>query len=255
MSAFSGKVAVITGGASGIGYATARRLVAEGAQVAIFDRTEPEPIESAPDGEDRVLHAHVDITDRALIDAAVAQVIARWGRIDILVNAAGVGAAGTVLDNDESEWRRVYDINVMGTVRVIQAVLPHLIEAQPAAVVNVGSAVATTGFPNRALYTATKGAIDALTRAMAADHLKDGVRFNSVCPGTTETPWVDRLLSAATDPVHERANLAARQPHGRLVQPEEVAEAIVYLANPLAGSTNGVTLSIDAGISSVYVSR
>ncbi len=250
MSTFSGKVAVITGGASGIGYATAQRLAAEGAMVAIFDRDEPVPFAA-----DQVLYAHVDITDRALIDAAVAQVIARWGRIDILVNAAGVGAAGTVLDNDEAEWLKVYDINVMGTVRVLQAVLPHLIAAQPAAVVNVGSAVATTGFPNRALYTATKGAIDALTRAMAADHLKDGVRFNSVCPGTTETPWVDRLLSAATDPVHERANLAARQPHGRLVQPEEVAEAIVYLANPLAGSTNGVTLSIDAGISSVYVSR
>ncbi len=252
MGNFSGKVAVVTGGASGIGRATALRLIREGASVAVFDRDDSAPI---PDAGDALFSARVDVTDQAAIDAAVAQTLERWGHIDILVNGAGIGAAGTLLDNDDAEWQRVLDINVMGTVRVTRAVLPHLIAARPASVVNVGSAVAVTGFPNRALYSATKGAIVAMTRAMAADHLKDGVRFNSVCPGTTETPWIQRLLGAAADPEQERRNLEARQPHGRLVSAEEVADAIVYLANPLAGSTNGVTLSVDSGIQSVYTGK
>lgn len=249
MGKFSGKVAVVTGGASGIGRATVERLVDDGAFVAVFDRDDFTPI---PDAPDAVASHRVDVTDQAAIDAAVAATLERWGRIDILVNGAGIGAAGTVLQNDDSEWQRVLDINVMGTVRVTRAVLPHLIEAQPAVVVNVGSAVAVTGFPNRALYSASKGAITSLTRAMAADHLKDGVRFNSVCPGTTETPWIGRLLAAAANPTEERRRLEARQPHGRLVAAEEVADAIVYLANPLAGSTNGVSLSVDSGIQSLY---
>lgn len=252
MGNFTGKVAVVTGGASGIGRATVERLLSEGARVAVFDRDELAPIEGAGD---TVFGARVDVTDQTAIDAAVAETLQRWGRIDVLVNGAGVGAAGTVLENDDAEWQRVYDINVMGTVRVTRAVLPYLKDARPAAVVNLGSAVAVTGFPNRALYSATKGAIVSLTRAMAADHLKDDVRFNAVCPGTTETPWIARLLAAADDPVQERRNLEARQPHGRLVSAEEVADAIVYLANPLAGSTNGVTLSVDSGIQSLYTAH
>lgn len=252
MGTFSGKVAVVTGGASGIGRATVERLLLEGANVAVFDRDELTPIDGAGDS---VFGALVDVTDQAAIDAAVAQTLARWGHIDILVNGAGVGAAGTVLQNEDAEWQRVLDINVMGTVRVTRAVLPQLIAAGSGAIVNVGSAVAVTGFPNRALYSATKGAIVALTRAMAADHLKEGVRVNAVCPGTTETPWIQRLLAAAADPEQERRNLEARQPHGRLVSAEEVADAIVYLANPLAGSTTGVTLSVDSGIQSVYTGK
>jgi len=225
------------------------RLVSEGACVAIFDRDEFAPIAEAPDA---VVSHRVDVTDQSAIDAAVAATVEKWGRIDVLVNGAGIGAAGNVRANDDAEWHRVLDINVVGTVRVTRAVLPHLIAAGRSVVVNVGSAVAVTGFPNRALYSASKGAITALTRAMAADHLKDGVRFNSVCPGTTETPWIGRLLAAAEDPAQERRNLEARQPHGRLVGANEVADAIVYLANPLAGSTNGVSLSVDAGIQSLY---
>jgi len=120
--------------------------------------------------------------------------------------------------------------------------------------VNVGSAVALTGFPNRSLYSASKGALVALTRALAADHLADGVRFNAVCPGTTETPWIQRLLDAAPDSVQERARLESRQPHGRLITAEEVADAIAYLASPRSQSTNGVSLSVDAGIEALYVS-
>lgn len=251
MGTFTGLVAVVTGGASGIGRATVERLLADGAQVSVLDRQEY----AAGDATSDVISTVADITDQGSVDAAVAATIGRWGRIDVLVNAAGIGAVGTVLDNDDAEWARVLDVNVIGTVRVIRAVLPHLVASGAGAVVNVVSVVATTGFPNRALYSASKGAIASLTRAMATDHLHEGVRFNAVSPGTTDTPWVGRLLAAAADPVEERRSLEARQPHGRLVSADEVADAIAHLASPLAASTTGVTLSVDAGIHSLYTRR
>ncbi|MFV0428919.1 MAG: SDR family NAD(P)-dependent oxidoreductase [Arachnia sp.] len=246
--AFHGRVAVIAGGASGIGAAAARRLLSGGARVAVLDRD----TSGTPDGASSYT---ADVSDQASVDSGIESVIDRWGRLDILINSAGIAATGTIADNDDDEWSRVLDINLLGTVRTIRAALPHLIAARPSCVVNVASAVALTGFPDRAVYTASKGAVVALTRAMASDHLADGVRFNAVCPGTTQSPWVDRLLAETADSDASRAALEARQPHGRLVLPEEVAEAIAYLANPMAGSTNGITLSVDAGIESLYVSH
>ncbi|HEY4752310.1 MAG TPA: SDR family oxidoreductase [Candidatus Limnocylindrales bacterium] len=239
------RVAIVTGGASGIGRATVDRLTREGVRVAVLDRTAFESPEA--------ISLVVDVTDQDSVTQAVRAVVDRWGRLDIVVNCAGVGAAGRIVDNDDAEWNRVLDINLMGAVRVIRAAIPHLIAAQPSCVVNVASAVALTGFPNRALYTASKGALLALTRALAADYRADGVRFNAVCPGTTETPWIQRLLEAAPDAAAERTRLEARQPHGRLVTAEEVAAAVAYLASPDAHSTNGVTLSVDGGIESLYV--
>lgn len=245
MNATDSRVAIVTGGASGIGAATVVRLARDGVRVAVFDRA---PVES-PDADSFV----VDVTDKESVDRAVQDVVDRYGRLDIVVNCAGIGAAGRIVDNDDAEWGRVLDINLMGAVRVIRAAIPHLIASSPACVVNVVSAVALTGFPDRALYSASKGALLALTRSLAADYLADGVRFNAVCPGTTETPWIERLLAAASDAVDERAKLEARQPHGRLVTAEEVAAAIGYLASTDAQSTNGVALSVDAGIESLYI--
>ncbi|OYO01383.1 SDR family NAD(P)-dependent oxidoreductase [Enemella evansiae] len=243
---FQGLVAVVTGGLSGIGAATADRLRELGATVVVLDRT--------ADPSDPGALA-VDIADADAVTTAVDEIAATHGRIDILVNSAGVGAAGTVTQNDVTEWRRVLDINVIGTANVIRACLPQLIASPAGSVVNVASAVATTGFPNRVLYTASKGAVLSMTRAMAADHLADGIRFNAVCPGTTETAWIGRLLDSAEDPAAARTALETRQPHGRLVTADEVAEAIAYLAGPRSGSTNGTTVSVDGGIDSLYVSR
>ncbi|OYN99053.1 short-chain dehydrogenase [Enemella evansiae] len=243
---FQGLVAVVTGGLSGIGAATADRLRELGATVVVLDRT--------ADPSDPGALA-VDIADADAVTTAVDEIAATHGRIDILVNSAGVGAAGTVTQNDVTEWRRVLDINVIGTANVIRACLPQLIASPTGSVVNVASAVATTGFPNRVLYTASKGAVLSMTRAMAADHLGDGIRFNAVCPGTTETAWIGRLLDSAEDPAAARTALETRQPHGRLVTADEVAEAIAYLAGPRSGSTNGTTVSVDGGIDSLYVSR
>ncbi len=249
MKPFTNKVAIVTGGASGIGRATVEKLVEGGARVASFDLSPFSP------GHEQVMSHTVDVTDRLAIGNATQATVENWGGINMLVNAAGIGAGGTILENDDAEWQRVLETNVMGTVRVTQAVVPYLLTFPDSAIVNVASIVATTGFPNRVLYSATKGAIVSLTLAMAADYLKQGLRVNAVSPGTTETPWVSRLLSQADDPDLERQKLVARQLHGRLVSAEEVAEAISYLLSPLAGSTNGVVLPVDSGINSLYFDR
>ena len=236
----SGLRALVTGGASGIGLATARLLASRGAQVACLDLNPrvPPPL----------LGVRADVTDETAVRGAIDEVVQRLGGLDVVVNNAGVGAQGTVADNDLNEWRRVFDVNVYGVVRVVQAALPHLRRSPRAAIVNTCSIAAWAGLPNRALYSATKGAVLALTLAMAADHLAEGIRVNCVNPGTTDTPWVARLLEAADDPQAERAALEARQPLGRLVTADEVAAAIAYLASPVASATTGTALAVDGGM-------
>jgi len=239
----TGLVAIVTGGASGIGAATAALLEQRGATVAVFDRT-------ATDRHDSYV---VDVTDDATVVAGVAAVAERHGRIDILVNNAGIGAGGGVEENDDAEWHRVLDVNVLGVTRLTRAALPWLKASPAASIVNTCSVVANTGLVNRALYSASKGAVLALTRAMAADLVKDGVRVNCVSPGTAATPWVDRLLAESDDPEAARAALTARQPIGRLVTADEIANAIAYLASPLAASTTGTELPVDGGLHAIRV--
>ncbi|GAB3384458.1 SDR family oxidoreductase [Humibacter soli] len=241
---FSGLVAIVTGGASGIGAAITRRLRADGARVVVFDRD----IDSVGT-DDADLAVRVDVSDDATVAAGVQRVIDELGRIDIVVNNAGIGAQGDVAANPDDEWLRVLNINVVGMARVSRAALPHLRRSPAAAIVNTASIAATAGLQQRALYSASKGAVLALTRAMAADHLAEGIRVNSVSPGTADTPWVGRLLDSAADPAAERAALEARQPHGRLVAADEIADAVVYLASPAAGSTTGTNLEVDGGMS------
>ncbi|NUR88870.1 MAG: SDR family oxidoreductase [Nonomuraea sp.] len=231
--------AIVTGGGSGIGLATAQLFVERGWQVACLDITPP--------GEPFV-GIKADVTDDAQIRAAVAEAAERLGGIDVVVNNAGIGAQGTVEDNPDSEWQRAFDVNVLGMVRVTRAALPYLRRSEHASVVNTCSIAATAGLPNRALYSATKGAVLSLTLAMAADHVREGIRVNCVNPGTADTPWVGRLLDAADDPEAERAALNARQPMGRLVSAQEVAAAIAYLAGPEAGATTGTSLAVDGGM-------
>jgi 2-keto-3-deoxy-L-fuconate dehydrogenase len=250
---FAGLTALVTGGASGIGLATARLLAARGARVAVLDRVKAEPVPDAA----AIFPVIADVTDDAAVRAAVAEAAQALGQLDILVNNAGIGAAGTVEDNDDAEWHHVLDVNVLGIVRTTRAALPLLRQAatdrQKAAIVNTCSIAATAGLPQRALYCASKGAVYALTLAMAADHVAEHIRVNCVNPGTADTPWVARLLDAAPDPAAERAALNARQPIGRLVTAEEVAAAIAYLASPLAGATTGTALAVDGGMAGLRV--
>ncbi len=241
MGELDGRLAIVTGGSSGIGLATARALRARGAAVALLDLAEP------PEREQLAWH-RCDVADDASVVEAVGAALSALGGLDVLVNNAGIGAQGTVEDNPDEEWRRVFEVNVFGMVRVTRAALPALRASAHGCIVNTCSVAATVGLPRRALYSATKGAVAALTRAMAADHLAEGIRVNCVDPGTVDTPWVQRLLGQAADPAAERAALVARQPHGRLVTAEEVAAAICYLASPTSGSTTGVELAVDGGM-------
>jgi NAD(P)-dependent dehydrogenase (short-subunit alcohol dehydrogenase family) len=239
---FQGLVAVVTGGGSGIGLATARLLAARGARVAVLD-LDPSAAAAAD-----VLPLVADVGDEGSVGAAVAAAVDRLGGLDVLVNNAGIGAVGTVEDNPYEEWRRVLDVNLLGVVRASRAALPHLRRSRSAAIVNTCSIAATAGLPNRALYSATKGALLSLTLAMAADHVREGIRVNCVAPGTVDTPWVRRLLAQAPDAQAELLALRARQPSGRLVSAEEVAAAIAYLASPLAAATVGSVLAVDGGM-------
>ncbi|MFF9803963.1 SDR family NAD(P)-dependent oxidoreductase [Streptomyces coeruleorubidus] len=241
MSDFEGIRALVTGGASGIGRATAELLAERGAQVAVLD-LDPSPVGKP------LLAYRADVTDDTSVRQAVAAAAADLGGLDVLVNNAGIGAQGTVEDNSDDDWHRVYDVNVVGMVRTARACLPHLRASAHAAIVNTCSIAATAGLPQRALYSATKGAVYSLTLAMAADHVREGIRVNCVNPGTVDTPWVGRLLDAAPDPAAERAALEARQPTGRLVGADEVAGAIAYLASPLSGATTGTSLAVDGGM-------
>ncbi|HEX7351416.1 SDR family oxidoreductase [Brachybacterium sp.] len=241
---FSGLRALVTGGASGIGAATAIALLERGAQVAVLDLTP----ERAPSG---TLPLHCDVADPASVQEAVATAAEQLGGVDVVINNAGIGAQGDVAANDDAEWARAFDVNVTSVARVVRAALPHLRRSAHAAIVNTASIASAVGLPQRVLYSATKGAVQSMTLAMAADLIGEGIRVNAVLPGTADTPWVGRLLEAADDPVAERAALEARQPHGRLVAPEEVAEAHCYLASPRNRSTVGVLLSIDGGVTGV----
>jgi 2-keto-3-deoxy-L-fuconate dehydrogenase len=189
-----------------------------------------------------------DVRDAASVDAAIGAVVAEHGRLDILINNAGIGAAGDVTANSDDEWRNVLEVNVIGMARVARAAIPHLRRSASPAIVNTSSIAALVGLPQRALYSASKGAVAALTLAMAADHVAEGIRVNAVIPGTADTPWVGRLLDAADDPAAARTALQARQPIGRLVTAEEVAGAIVYLASPLSSATTGTLLPVDGGV-------
>jgi 2-keto-3-deoxy-L-fuconate dehydrogenase len=237
---FADLAAIVTGGASGIGLAAATLLARRGARVAALDLR--------PDVPEPLLGIRADVSDDASVRAGVAEAVDRLGGLDIVVNNAGIGAQGTVEDNTDDEWRRVFEVNVLGMVRVSRAALPHLRRSAHPAIVNTCSIAATAGLPRRAAYSASKGAVLALTRAMAADLVGEGIRVTCVNPGTAHTPWIDRLLAATDDPEAELAALRARQPMGRLVSADEVATAIAYLASPRSAATTGVELAVDGGM-------
>jgi 2-keto-3-deoxy-L-fuconate dehydrogenase len=248
---FAGRSALVTGGASGIGLATAKLLASRGARVAVLDR-------DMADSGHGLVSVIADVTDDEAVRSAVGEATAALGdRLDILINNAGIGAAGTVEDNSDEEWRHVLDVNLLGMVRTSRAALWHLrraaAETGQAAIVNTCSVAAIAGLPQRALYSASKGAVYALTLAMAADHVRENIRVNCVTPGTADTPWIGRLLDAAPDPAAEREALNTRQPMGRLVSADEVAAAIAYLASPLAGATTGTALSVDGGMAGLRI--
>lgn len=241
MSGFDGLKVVVTGGASGIGAATVALLRTRGATVAIIDSTDSQGVYCC------------NVTDAEGVASTVNRIAADLGGIDVLINNAGIGATGDVAANTDEEWLRVFDVNVFGAMRVTRSALPYLRRSHHAAIVNTSSIVAVVGVPERVLYSATKGALATMTLAMAADHVREGIRVNAVLPGTADTPWIARLLSESDDAPAASESLRRRQPMGRLVSPEEVANAIVYLADPASRSTSGTLLTVDGGMGGLRV--
>ncbi|MEY3028818.1 MAG: hypothetical protein RL198_215 [Actinomycetota bacterium] len=245
---FAGLVAVVTGSGSGIGLATAKMLSAQGARVFGLDLI----------SGDLGAHGswlHCDVADETSVAKAFAEISNQTSVVDIVVNNAGIGATGTIETATEEEWLRVYQVNVVGSARVSAAALPLLRKSKHASIVNMCSIAATVGLPDRAVYSASKGAILSLTLAMAADLISERIRVNCVNPGTADTPWVQRLLSQAPNPEAERIALNARQPIGRLITAEEVASAVCFLAHPNQASTTGISLAVDGGMDSLRLRR
>jgi NAD(P)-dependent dehydrogenase (short-subunit alcohol dehydrogenase family) len=238
---FDGLIALVTGSGSGIGLATARLLKERGASVYGLD------LEKGALGEIGSW-IHCDVSDLNSVTHAFSELAKQTNSLDIIVNNAGIGATGSIEQATSSEWEQVYRVNVIGTAQVSAAGLPWLRKSSHAAIVNMGSIAATVGLPSRAVYSASKGAVYSLTLAMAADHVGEKIRVNCVNPGTADTPWVQRLLQKAADPEAERTALNIRQPIRRLITPEEVAQAVCFLASPLQASTTGTSLSVDGGM-------
>jgi NAD(P)-dependent dehydrogenase (short-subunit alcohol dehydrogenase family) len=249
---FEGRVALITGGNSGIGEATAERLAAEGAHVAIVARDEARGAELVKRiGEQGGVAAFftADVTQEEPVKRMVEAVMQRFGRIDVLVNNAGIINFGTVITADIDEWDRLMATNVRGVFLVSRSVLPHMIAAGGGSVVNLGSNLGLVGTRGAAAYATSKGAIVQLTKAMALDHVAEGIRVNCVCPGTIDTPLVQRQRIGRTEEELRQGaeRLRQRHPIGRMGTPEEVAAVIAFLASDEASFVTGSLYSIDGG--------
>lgn len=238
---FAGKTVVVTGAASGIGRAAAVRLLDEGATVVGGDLRS----EGVPDGATALT---VDVSDPDSVAAFVAAALDVSGRIDVLLNNAGIGSTANVLECSPEEWDRVFAVNARGIFLCLQAVLPHMLAQGSGSIVNTASIAGMVGLRARAAYCASKGAVIALTKQVAIEYAGTGVRCNCIAPGTVDTPWVGRLLDQADDPDEARAALVARQPIGRLGTADEIAAAALYLASDDAGFVTGSTLVIDGGL-------
>lgn len=234
------RVTIVSGAAGGIGSAIGARFAADGHLVVGFD------LSPVPDGSVRPL----DVTDPAACEAACAEVVATHGGIDVLCTNAGVSAVGDVVASTPEEWERVFAVNVFGVANLCRAALPHLRCAPHGVIVHTCSVAASVGLVERAVYSASKGAVRALTMAMAADEVAHGVRVNCVSPGTVASPWVQRLVAQNPDPVAALDALRRRQPLGRLVDVHEVADAVAYLAAD-STFTTGADLLLDGGITAV----
>ncbi len=248
MERLEGKRTIVTGAGSGIGRAIALRLASEGASIVLADVDEEaaESVANEIDGE--TLVHKTDVTRDGDVETLVGLAVSEWGGLDVMVNNAGVGVAGTAVTTTEEEYERVMDVCVRGTFLGMRHAIPAMAESGGGSVINMSSVAALVGLVDRAVYSAAKGAILAMTRASAIDHIGEGVRVNCIAPGTVDTPWVARITSGYDDPEEARANMQARQPHGRFVAPEEIAAMAAYLAADESASVIGACMIVDGGV-------
>lgn len=239
----TGKTALITAAGAGIGRASAEALAARGANVIATD-IDGDAVENLAQGSDRITGHRLDVLDTA----AVAALIERSPTVDVLVNCAGWVHDGTIIDCGEDVWDRSFDLNAKANYLLTQAVLPGMLEQKSGSVINIASIVSSEkGAPRRFAYGASKAAIIGMTKAIAADFVKDGIRCNAICPGTVQSPSLEERLKATGDFEAALAAFKDRQPMGRLGKPEEIAEMVCYLASDLSAFTTGQAIAVDGG--------
>jgi NAD(P)-dependent dehydrogenase (short-subunit alcohol dehydrogenase family) len=237
---FDGKRAFVTGAGSGIGEAVARALHAEGARVTLADVAGDRAQSIAGElGDGRADALALDVRDEAAVRDALPE------ELDVLANIAGIGSTTTAPDTPLEVWEDVFAVNARGTFLTCKHAIPSMVRRRSGNIVNMASIAGVVGLRNRAAYCASKGAVIALTRALAIDHVGDGVRINAVAPGTVGSPWVQRLVDDAGESLDD---LRARQPMGRLGEPDEIAAAVLYLASDAAAFVTGSILTIDGGL-------
>lgn len=244
------RVAVITGAGSGIGQAMALQFAREGARILAADingDAAQQTVGMVTDAGGTCQSYPVDVTQPEQVRAMIDQALATYGQLDILCNNAGIGSTTDVVDCEPEDWDRVMTVNVKSVFLGCKYAVPHMVQQQRGVIINTASVAGMVGIVKRAAYCASKGAVIALTRQVAVEYVKQGIRVNCLCPGTVDSPWVERLLAQADDRVAARQALEARQPMGRLGTPEEVAAAALYLASDDAAFITGTGLVLDGG--------
>ena len=246
-----GKVAVFTGGASGIGAATSRLFVGEGAAVIVADRQEPLDQRLAgllAEAPDRIKFVRTDVTSEADVKNAIATAVSSWGRLDAAVACAGVPGQGSDIDLTEAEWDRIMAVNAKGVFYVTKHAVPEMLKVGGGSIINISSAYGIIGAPGFAAYCASKGAVRTFTKSTAVEHAAQGIRANSIHPGVIETPMLQGIFDGTDDPQATRELFSAQQPNGYNGQPEDIGWGCVYLASDEARFVNGVELAIDGGL-------
>jgi NAD(P)-dependent dehydrogenase (short-subunit alcohol dehydrogenase family) len=249
---FRGRVVIVTGAGSGIGRTTAEAFGREGAAVVVNDRSEAgarPTVDAIVAAGGRAVAACGDVSQDQDCRRIVSRTVESFGGLDILINNAGVGASGTVLTTDEATWDRLMRVNLRSVFLMSRAALEVMVPRKAGVIVNAGSIAGVAGIADRAAYVASKFGVVGLTRAMALDHVGEGIRVNCVCPGTTDTPWIQERLKEAPDPEAALASLVARQPMRRLGTAEEMAAAYLFLASDESSFTTGASLIVDGGFS------
>jgi 2-keto-3-deoxy-L-fuconate dehydrogenase len=241
----NGEIVVVTGAGSGIGQATALRFAAKGAHVLAVDVNGDAAGYTADRAQGKLVPLQADVSDEAAVIEMFKRCERELGTVAVLANIAGIGSTTSTPDTPLDVWEQVFAVNARGTFLCCKHAIPRMIAAGGGSIVNMGSVAGLVGLRNRAAYCASKGAVVAFTRALALDHVADRIRVNCICPGTVDSPWVRRLLDEVGEPLDA---LVARQPMGRLGTPEEIAEAVLYVASDAAAFMTGSALVLDGGL-------